>query len=274
MKADLHVHSTASDGTLAPRDLVALALERGLCVLAIADHDSVEGLSEAAEAAHGTPLTLVPAVELSANANGRDVHILGYFIRPDDEQLREHLTDLRAARLRRARTMVDALTAAGLTVGIDDVLRLSDGGAVGRSHIARALVSRGHAETVADAFQRLIGRERPFYVAKDVRMPSQAIACIREAGGIAVVAHPGISDADDLLGSMIEAGLRGIEAYHADHTPEQRDHYAKIAADFGLLTTGGSDFHGPAAPNPMLGSVRIPFEAIDALLAAGEDLRA
>lgn len=274
MKADLHVHSTASDGTLSPRDLVALAVQRGLSVLAITDHDSVEGLSEAREAAASTSLTLIPAVELSANAGGRDVHILGYFVRPDDEHLRSHLTDLRAARLRRAHSMVEALSEAGYSVSIDDVLELSAGGAVGRSHVARALVNRGHVDTVADAFQHLIGRGRPFYVAKDVRTPAEAIACIRDTGGIAVVAHPGISDVDDLLGSMIDSGLNGIEAYHADHTPAQRSHYAKIAADFGLLVTGGSDFHGPAAPNPALGTVAIPFEAVDALMAAGADLRA
>jgi len=269
MRADLHVHSTASDGTVSPSGLVALALERGLSILAIADHDSIEGLPEAAQAAQDTALTLVPAVELSANARGRDVHILGYFVRPDDQGLADHLQDLRAARLRRAETMVEALSEAGFSVSIDDVLMLSCGGAVGRSHVARALVNRGHATSVADAFNQLIGRDKPFYVAKDVRTPADAIGCIREAGGIAVVAHPGVSAADDLLGEMIAAGLGGIEAYHADHTPEQREHYARVAAEFGLLTTGGSDFHGHAAPNPSLGAVSIPAESLKAFMAAG-----
>ncbi len=219
MKADLHVHSTASDGTLRPADLVALALQRGLSVLAIADHDSVEGLPEAMGAAADTSLALIPAVELSSvTPDGDDVHMLGYFIRADDAHLLRHLADLRSARLSRAESMVGALNAAGYRVTLDDVLALSEGGAVGRSHVARALVAAGHAESVADAFKRLIGRGRPFYVAKDVRSPQDAIRCIREAGGLAVVAHPGVSRLEHLIPELADAGLAGIEAYHADHS--------------------------------------------------------
>jgi predicted metal-dependent phosphoesterase TrpH len=173
---------------------------------------------------------------------------------------------MRDARLRRAERMLSVLANAGYDVDLDSVLELSDGGAVGRSHIARALVSAGHAETIRDAFERLIGRNRPFYVAKDARSTRDAIRVIREAGGVAVVAHPGISRVDDLLGSMLEDGLGGIEAYHADHTLEQRRHYARLAEDAGVLTTGGSDFHGDAAPNPELGSVELPDSAVQALL--------
>lgn len=269
MRADLHVHSTASDGTVSPAALVALALERGLSVLAIADHDSVEGLAEARSAAAGTQLTLVPAVELSSvSSSGHDIHILGYFIDPHDRTLLAHLEDLRDARMRRARTMVDVLNQAGYEIGMDDVLCLSGGGAVGRSHVARALVSAGHATDVADAFRRLIGRDRPFYVSKDVRTPEEAVSCIRESGGLAVIAHPGVNSMDDLIEPLTAHGLAGIEAYHADHSSKQRNHYAAMARDLGVLTTGGSDFHGPTAPNPALGSVEIPSAAIEAFLAA------
>ena len=168
--------------------------------------------------------------------------------------------------------MVEALNAAGYRVTLDDVLLLSEGGAVGRSHVARALVAAGHAESVADAFRRLIGRGSPFYVAKDVRSPQDAIQCIREAGGLAVVAHPGVSGLDHLIPELAEAGLAGIEAYHADHSAEQRLHFAALAADMGLLATGGSDFHGYAAPNPPLGSVDIPAEAISALSGSRTEL--
>jgi len=269
VKADLHVHSTASDGTVRPAALVALALERGLSVLAIADHDSVEGLPEALDAAEGTGLTIVPAVELSSvTPEGNDIHMLGYFIRPDDEHLRAHLADMRDARLRRASAMVAALRDAGYDVTLEDVLELSEGGAVGRSHVARALVAAGHAENVADAFKRLIGRERPYYVAKDVRSPQEAVECIREAGGLAVVAHPGVNRLDRLVAELASGGLSGIEAYHADHSLQDRERYAAMARDLGLLATGGSDFHGPAAPNPPLGSVEIPAEAVLAFMAA------
>jgi len=269
VKADLHVHSTASDGTVRPASLVALALERGLSVLSIADHDSVEGLAEAQKAAENTTLRIVPAVELSSvTSAGEDVHVLGYYIDPTDAHLLAHLEDLRAARMRRARTMVSVLNDAGYAVTLEQVLELSDGGAVGRSHVARALVSSGHADSVADAFQRLIGRGRPFYVSKDVRTPEEAITCIRECGGLAVIAHPGVNQLDHLIDDLIGHGLAGIEAYHADHSAEQRARYAELAAHYGVLATGGTDFHGPAAPNPSLGSIDIPEAAIAAFLAA------
>jgi len=204
MRADLHVHSTASDGTCTPHALVELAIAKGVSVLAIADHDSVEGIAEALDAAADTSVKLVPAVELSAVApDGADVHILGYFIDPADARLGARLADLRIARERRATAIVSALTQAG------------------------------------------------------------------DAGGLAVLAHPGSSGVDDLIHALVAAGLRGIEAYHSDHSAEQRSRYAAMAADMGLLVTGGSDFHGPAAPNPELGSVEIPDDDIAAFMAAG-----
>lgn len=270
MKADLHVHSTASDGTLAPAELVGLALARGLSVLAIADHDSVEGLPQALQAAKNTRLTVVPAVELSAaTAEGHDVHILGYFIDAADADFLEHLVRQRGARMQRAERMVEALSSAGYGVTIADVLAMADGAAVGRSHIARALVSSGHAQDVRDAFDTLIGRGRPFYVPKDALSPAEVIAVILDAGGIPVLAHPAISMVEGLVPELVPAGLRGLEAYHADHTPEQRNRIAALAAEYGLLVTGGSDFHGPKAPNPPLGSVDVPGTAVRALLAAG-----
>lgn len=270
MKADLHVHSTASDGTVRPGELVALALAAGIDVLALADHDSVEGIGEATSAAASAELMLIPAVELSTVADGgTDAHILGYFIDHTDPDLLAHLADLRAARLRRAEAMVGALSRAGYAVTLEAVLELSDGGAVGRSHVARALVSAGHASDVADAFRRLIGHGRPFYVRKDVRTPEEAIEIITSAGGLAVIAHPGVTGADELLEPLAHAGLAGVEAFHADHSEEQREHYASWARAQGLLVTGGTDFHGHHAPNPPLGSVDIPESDIAALLAAG-----
>jgi predicted metal-dependent phosphoesterase TrpH len=272
MKADLHTHTTASDGTVTPAGLVALALDRSIDVLAITDHDSVEGLPAAVEEARGCQITLVPGVELSAVHNARDVHVLGYFVRADDAELLRHLTDLRAARTRRANSIVEALAQAGYDVTLEEVLALSDGGAVGRSHIARALVRKGHAESIADAFQRLIGRGRPFYVAKDVRAPEEVVAVIREAGGIAVLAHPAVSGVEDLIGPLQNVGLQGVEAFHADHTAGQRARLAQEARRRNLLVTGGTDYHGPHAPNPELGAVDLPIEAVEALLAAGADL--
>jgi predicted metal-dependent phosphoesterase TrpH len=269
MKADLHVHSTASDGTLAPRDLVRRACALGVDILAVADHDSVSGIPEATMAATECPLTLIPAVELSAVSAGRDVHILAYFIDPLSADLLAHLVELRSVRLARAAAMVAALTAAGFEVSLDDVLQLSGGGAVGRSHIARALVGAGHAESVSDAFERLIGRNGPFYVAKDSTSPEEVIRGVREMGAVPVVAHPGITRVDDLIPDLAACGLLGIEAYHADHRPEQRTFYRDMADSLGLVATGGTDFHGLSARNPDIGAVDVPEECVLRLLELG-----
>ena len=273
MRGDLHVHSTASDGTLTPSDLVALAVERGLRVLAITDHDSVEGVDEALAAAEGTELIVVPALELSAAEQGHDVHMLGYFVRHRDPVLRETLARLRAARLARAQTMVEQLSEAGFVVSIDDVLALAEGGAVGRSHVARALVGAGHANDIRDAFSRLIGRGRPFYVGKEARSAIEAIGIIHEADGLAVIAHPGVSHDEEIVEELVAAGLDGIEAYHADHTPDQRRHFAEVAERHGLLVTGGTDFHGVDAPNPRLGDSTLPAEALEVFLAGAPQHR-
>lgn len=269
MRADLHVHSSASDGILAPAEVVDLAVAVGIDVLAIADHDTVAGLAEARAAAEDTSLTLVPAVELSAGVGDASVHVLGYFIDPDDERLLAHLADLRAARLRRARTMVDALAAEGFEVALDDVLRFARGASVGRPHVARALAEKGLVRDSDDAFTRLIGKGRPCYVAKDSRTPAEVVSVIRDAGGLAVLAHPGITRIDDAIPALVAEGLSGIEAYHSEHTPDQAERYAALARRFGLLVTGGSDYHGPGLAYAELGSADVPPAAVAAFLAAG-----
>lgn len=276
MRFDLHVHTTASDGTLTPSELVRSAAERELAALAITDHDSVEGVQEALDAAAALSsrcVTVIPAVELSAVHGSTDVHILGYFIDHTDAVLTAHLADLRAARMRRAEAIVGALAAAGYDISLPEVLDLSDGGAVGRSHVARALVGRGQVEDVADAFRRLLGRGRPFYVPKDVRTPSEVISVVLDAGGVPVLAHPGVTKADDLIPTLAVEGLAGIEAFHTEHDPREQERYRRLAAEHGLITTGGTDYHGPAAPNPPLGAVDMPAHVLQDLFeAAGRQL--
>jgi len=270
MRADLHVHSTASDGTLTPTQLVERALARGLTVLALADHDSLEGVAEAQRAARGTSLRVIPAVELSAAVGERSIHILGYFVDPQDAALLSLLAELRASRLRRAEEIVGALRAGGFGLTLEQVLQLSDGGAVGRSHVARALVRAGHASSVSDAFERLVGRGQPFYRPKGSSTPLVVFRAVIAAGGVPVLAHPGVTRCDDLIDGLIADGLLGIEAYHVDHSPTQQERYAALASERGLLVTGGTDYHSPDAPHPDLGSSEIPASAIEALIAAGE----
>jgi len=212
VRADLHVHSTASDGTLSPGALVKLAARNGVSVIALTDHDSIAGVDSAIEAAVPLGISVIPAVELSAAVDERSVHILGYFVNIADSALLKALADLRIARVERATGIVRSLQDAGYDITPEVVMALSDGGAVGRTHIARALVSLGHAENVSDAFERLVGRGRPFYRPKAHLSPERAIQLIVDAGGIAVIAHPGVSGTEDLIEGMVALGLRGVEA--------------------------------------------------------------
>ena len=270
MRIDLHVHTTASDGTLTPSQVVTAAADKSVRAIAITDHDSVEGVSEALAAASSRPDApiVIPGVELSSVHEDRDVHILGYFVDHTDARFLEHLRDLREARTRRAEAIVAALAAAGYTIEMRHVLALSAGAAVGRSHVARVLVEQGLADDVTDAFKRLLGRGRPFYVPKDVRTPEAAVRLIRSAGGVPVLAHPGVTGGDDITAELVRHGLAGIEAYHAEHDPDQRAHYAALAAELGLIVTGGTDFHDPTAPTGDLASVKVPDGVLEALFAA------
>jgi predicted metal-dependent phosphoesterase TrpH len=215
---------------------------------------------------------LVDAVELSSAGEGVDVHVLAYFVDPESDELLRQLAALRESREERAREMIAALRGAGYDVSLDQVREIAGGGALGRSHIARALVASGAADSVQAAFMRLIGRGRPFYVAKKTAPPAAVVANVRELGALPVLAHPGITRADALIPELVEAGLAGLEAYHGDHTAEQCAHYATLASELGLLVTGGSDFHGPGGPNPDVGAISLPEQDAERLLEAGAAL--
>jgi predicted metal-dependent phosphoesterase TrpH len=273
MTVDLHVHTTASDGLVTPSGIVTAALDLGLRVVSITDHDSVEGVSEAIDAARGTALDVLPGVELSVRAgDGSDVHVLGYLIDHGDPELLGALKRLRTARFERARAMVQALAEAGHDVDLGGVLEHAAGGAVGRVHVARALVDAGSVASIEQAFADLIGREGPYYVRKAFFSPEEALALIHGAGGVAVLAHPGVSGESSLV-PFIDAGLDGIEAYHAEHTSAQRAHFAALAKRFGLVATGGSDFHGPGMRSAALGSGACPDSAVEALRERANILR-
>lgn len=267
MSVDLHVHTTASDGTSTPQEVVAFARSIGLTAIAITDHDSVDGVPAALAAAEDTPLTVVPGVELSTRCDDIDLHLLGYFIDHRSEPLLARLRLLRDTRIARAQGMVDALAAAGFSVTLDGVLQRAAGGAVGRSHIARALVAAGDVDSVQEAFARYIGRDGPYFIEKELTPAQDAIALVHAAGGVAVLAHPAINGADPVISRLARAGLDGIEAFHAEHNQEQRRRYAAIADHLGLIVTGGSDFHGPQAKSGRLGAGDTPDETLEALRA-------
>lgn len=271
---DLHLHSTFSDGLLTPEDLVTRALALGLPAIAIADHDSVAAVAPALQAARDSGLAVVPAVELSASAHGRTVHMLGYFIDHLDPTLLARLAALRESRRSRAQRIVDALSAAGIAIDLTPSHPAGErGAAIGRAHIARALIAAGHAHDMRDAFDRFLGEDAPYFASKEPLAPADAIAWIREAGGVAVLAHPGLNDIDDLVLSLVDAGIAGIEAFHGSHTEDTACRYAALAGRYGLIATGGSDFHGSPREGGDMGCAAAPDGALEALAGAAAHSR-
>lgn len=267
-RVDLHVHSDRSDGTLSPAALAERAARLGLAALALTDHDSVEGVRACAARAGELGLRCIPAVELSTRIGTLDAHLLGYFVDPDSASLVVELERLRRGRRRRIERMAARLREAGYDVPFQTVLELAHGGSVGRAHLARALVRGEHVPDVPTAFDELIGKGRPFWEPGDLPEPAYALATIREAGGLPVLAHPALSGVVGLIPELAAQGLAGVEAYHAEHTPAQRVELAQTAERLGLLVTGGSDYHGPGGRSPEMGSVELPEGAYERLLAA------
>lgn len=272
MTVDLHIHSTASDGALTPREIVDLAASCDVTTIALTDHDSVDGVEQAIAAGAGAGITVIPGIELSAETpDGRDTHILGYFIDDRDPDLLGHLARLRETRIERAHKMVDALAHAGIPVRFEDVLAQARSGAVGRVHIALALVEAGAAPSVSAAFSQLIGRDGPYYIRKPVPSPEEVIATIRAARGIAVLAHPAVSGVLDLVPALAHAGLEGVEAYHSQQDSDTAQRIASAAVELGLIVTGGSDFHGLPGSHTSLGDGGTPDAVVADLFARAGD---
>ncbi|MBX6350565.1 MAG: PHP domain-containing protein [Clostridia bacterium] len=267
-RADLHVHSAASDGVLAPAELVRRAVALGLAGLALTDHDTQAGLAEARAAARGRRLVFVPGIELSAeDEDGVEVHILGYGVPESGGPLAELLERMRAARAERMARMIERLRRSGLPVEEEDVAREAGGAPPGRPHLARVLVRMGRARDVADAFDRYLAPGRPGYEPRPKLSPEAAVRSVRAAGGVAVWAHPGPALGKARLSRLVAAGLGGIECFHPDMTAEDTGRALQAAEAHGLAATGGSDFHAEGERVP-LGSVTVPVSVALELLAA------
>ncbi len=259
MSADLHTHTTASDGALSPSELVRRAVAGGIRFLAVTDHDSVAGVAEALATAP-PELTVIPGAELTCHAGGREAHVLAYGVVIDDPQFRALLRELALQREERARRMVERLLEIGVDVDYADVERIAAGATVTRPHVARALVERGHVRSLDEAFARYIGRSGPAHVAKPHREPRWTFEAVRRAGGVSVLAHPGTFRRDDLIPGLVEDGLEGLEVRHTEHSAAATRHYEALARDLGLVPTGGSDFHGTPGHRSRIGRPRIPAE--------------
>lgn len=260
---DLHAHTTASDGSLSPTELVQKAAGLGLAALAVTDHDTIGGLAEALSAAKEIGLDLVTGVELAVEDDGGRFHLLGYLFDPNNAALREMLVHIRESRAARNAQMAQKMADLGLPVTMADVQAEAgeDADVIARPHFAQALMKKGIVSSVKEAFDRYLATGKPLYLPKQVLTPKDAIALLRAAGGVAVMAHPGLVPlADEALAARIaalasEAGLDGIEAYYSQHSPAQTERFLALADRLVLLVTGGSDFHGQAKPHVPLGIV-------------------
>ena len=256
---DLHAHSDCSDGVHSPEELVSKARGAGLCALAITDHDAVDGVERARRVSPGD-LEIVPGVELSAREGASDVHILGYCFDPANRELLAYLETFRSHRLSRAENIVQKLNDLGVALELESVIAYARDGRIslGRPHIARALLESNQVESIQDAFARYLGNHAPAYVPKAFFAVEDAIEIIHRAGGAAVLAHPGSLRRDELIPAFVECGLDGLEVIHPDHSETVRRSYGRLASKYGLVTTGGSDYHGPMPDRCGLGGMKVP----------------
>lgn len=275
---DLHLHSTASDGTFSPTELVALGKEKGAHTLALCDHDTTSGVEEAVMAGKEMGLRVIPAVEISCGTDVT-VHLLGYFVDANNPSLQEVLSFLSNTRDMRMYKMLTKLQQAGINITPKDVLEFVDAdGVTGRPHIAKAMIAKGYVPDVATAFSRYIGQNAPCYVEREKLSTQDAIAAILDAGGLPVLAHGGLLRLEDaplncLLDRMQKEGLRGLECYHSSHTKRMQQQFRMLAKQRSLLVTGGSDFHGLTKPTVFMHSGLENWadeeECLSALLQAG-----
>jgi predicted metal-dependent phosphoesterase TrpH len=256
---DLHLHSTASDGTEGPETVVARAHTAGLAAVALTDHDTVDGVAAAAAAGERLGVRVIAGVELSAYEGMDEAHVLGLHIVSLDE-LRGRLSAFRDARRERAEAMVRRLNEIGVRITFDDVLSIAGSAAIGRPHVARALVENGYARDLRDAFDRYLGAGRPAYLEKRRMGMREAIDLVHECGGIAILAHPGPGGTRDRISALAALGLDGVEVLHPSHSSEDRSRLLALGKHLDLVPSGGSDSHGPADPARVVGAQRVPSE--------------
>ena len=256
---DLHLHTTASDGTDTPAGLVRACCAAGITTMAVTDHDTTAALPEAAREARSAGIAFVPGIEITSVWRGSDVHVLGYFVDPDAPALRLFLDRQIRDRVRRARAVGQQLARFGVVVDMEALIVRFEGRPLGRPMIADAMVEAGHVAGRDSAFEAFLGEGRPAYVARQGATPAEAVAVIREAGGMASLAHPGVTRLDDLIPGLAMAGLDALEVYHGDHSAEDTARYLALARQLGLAVTGGSDYHGAAQKgSDRFGTIQLP----------------
>ena len=269
-KVDLHIHSTASDGRLSPADIIHQAAERGLSVISITDHDSVDGIASAMVTAKAFPrLRIIPGIELSTDVPQGEIHVLGYFIDYTDHEFQVILEGLRSSRFKRAQGMVAKLKNLDIHIDWEQVQKIAGAGSIGRPHIAQAMLEKGYINSMKEAFDKYISRNGPAYVERDKMTPIEAVELILKFNGLPVLAHPfTASNPETMIIEMKAAGLIGIETYYHDYTAAEINELISFADRYGLIATGGSDYHGLETANEtMIGGVDVPMESAERLIA-------
>ncbi len=264
--ADLHIHTHFSDGTSSPQEVVNEAVAAGLSCISITDHDTIDGVAPTCAIAQSLNLEIIAGIELSSEISGKDIHILGYLMDSHDSVFQEQLKKMQNIRKERIKLMIEKLKAHGIgNIVASEVFALTQSHSVGRPHLAAILKQKGWVASIPEAFDKYIAEGRSAYVAKFKQSPQEAIALIRRAGGVAVLAHPMVNNRDEIIPSLVEAGLQGIEVYYPNCSQTITKFYEGIAKKYNLVTTGGCDGHGKARPNTYIGKIKVPYEAVEKL---------
>jgi len=261
--ADLHLHTTASDGSYTPEQLVDFYSSHGFKAVAITDHDAWDAIDPTAELARKVGLEVLPGIELSTAVGDAEIHLLGYYIDYNDREFQVQIRQFKEARIVRAHKMVEKLAELGVRIDVKRVLELARTGSVGRPHVAKALLEEGYVGSPDEAFARYLRSGAPAYVPKPFLSTAEACRLIHSVGGLCFYAHPGIENRDDLIDQFIAEGMDGIEVWHSKHSPAQVKHYQDLVRQHGLLASGGSDSHGEMLSEGPGHVLRVPYEVVE-----------
>jgi predicted metal-dependent phosphoesterase TrpH len=260
--ADLHLHTFFSDGTFTPEELVERASKIGFAAIALTDHDTVEGCERAAAACAAANIEFITGTELTAEHADTEVHILAYFVDTQNQILLARIAEFQAVRQSRIHEMVAALNKLGIPLKAETVFALANCKSPGRPHVARAMVKEKLIGNLDEAFERYLKKGRPAWVPKTKMSALESVELIHQAGGLAVMAHPGLNRTDEIIPALVDAGLDGIECFHTKHSTAMAERYLEIAEKYHLLVTGGSDCHGFSKVKPLIGTVKLPYDHV------------
>lgn len=271
--ADLHLHTNFSDGTYTPEELVSHGKRHGLAAMALTDHDTVEGCARMAAACEAEGIEFVSGTELTAELNGIELHLLAYCVDLDNQKLLVEVGRSQLVRQNRIREMVARLNQLQVPLEAEAVFEIANCRSPGRPHVARALVQAGLCSSMDEAFDRFLKMNRPAWVPKAKMSALDALDLVHQAGGVAVMAHPGLNRTDEIIPTMVDAGLDGLECFHSKHSTATANHYLQLADRYHLLVTGGSDCHGMNKGKPLIGSVKLPYRHVEKIKERAASLR-